>query len=393
MSLKRSILDRLDDNTKVIGRMKAYFPSEYGLYSQIGAVIVPHDDPFLRWKELATEPVSPWFDEIRPSFGAVVTGRPNDETKGADEPLCARLTHFLKIEQAQDIRQRMFRRDHQTIQPIAPTSNLYIFTLYYDERDWARLFPRKSRADWKMCKFFERAFAVELPVEITKDGCARPLKIMREKGLKRPITRQDSYSDACRTVKRWEYPYSKEYLAELKWRETPTPEEFILAEVGVTLRCYEEANASMIQVRATKNGVCTLVNVNVEATPSFFDDREDVIEGNAKKKIFHIVRANERIGSRGVRLHFRGLREFVWNGYQIDISVPGRDHLDVKEFNVTAVREEDDYDLANSTDLADIGGWLVANQKVRFGAMVGKSGKLIPLNGHEAPRSIGWSER
>lgn len=373
LRFKRDILDQLDDNTKIIGRMKAFWPDEYGLYSQIGAVIVPHDDPFLNFADLCADPISSWFNRIRPSFGAVVTGDPHDATKGKDEPMCARLVHFMKIEQGKDLKRRLFSRDHQTVQPIAPGSDLYIFTLYYDQRDWALIFPRKSRFDWKMCKFFERAFAVELPVEITKDGLARPLKIKRDK----------VFDKVGIAVKRWDYPYSKEYVAQLKLLQADlqtklTPELFILGEVGFVLRCYEEANASMIQVRASKKDICTLINVNVEQTPEFFSDREQVIEDGIKKRIFHIVRAHERfLGNKTakVRIHFRGLREFTWNGYAIEISVPGRDHLDIREFDVKA-HERDGPDEA---DMTEVGAWLVANQKARFGAMIGKSGRGIKM--------------
>lgn len=376
MRLKTSILDQLEDNTKIIGRMKAFFPSEYGLYSQIGAVIVPHDEAFVRVSELMTEPISPWFNKVRPSFGAVVTGTPRDERKGADDLLAPRLTHFRKVERPSDIREHMFGRHRSTIQPIALSSNLYIFTLYYDERDWARLFPRKSRRDWQMCKFFERAFAVELPIELTKDGEARPLKIIRENRLPRAVTKRDSYKDASRTVTKWDYPYTKDWLKETRSGYCYTPVGYIRSEVGFALRCYEEATASMIQVRASKNGVCTLVNVNVEHTPGFFDDRDDVIIEGVKKRIFHVVRAHARVGSKGVRIHFRGLRQFVWNGYAIEISVPGRDHLDTREIDIAA--SIDDVDEREGVEMGDLAKWLVAIQHARAGAMVGKRGELPP---------------
>lgn len=380
MGLKRSILDHLDDNTKIIGRMKAFFPTEYGLYSQIGAVIVPHEDPFLPGRaKLAADPVSPWFLQTRPAFGAVVTGNPHDETRPLGNSLYPRLMHFLKIEHPKERRRHMFRGGHVTVQPIAPTSDFYVFTLYFDERDWARLFSRKSREDWKMCKFYERAFAIELPLEITKENDVRPLKIKRDKYVK--ADKRSSYSDVRRTIPLWDYPFSKEFVS-VGCKSTLSPELYILSEVAFTLWSYEAANASMIQVRASKAGVCSLVNVNVEQTPSFFDDREEVWVDGIKKRIFHIVRPHERqLGDKTalVHLHFRGLRQFVWNGYQIEISVPGRDHLDFREFDVTAINEDDE---RVGPDLSVVGAWLVANQKARFGAMVGKTGAYIPLRGY-----------
>jgi len=366
MRFKRTILDQLDDNTKIMGRMKACFPMEYGLYSQIGAVVLPHDEAFLEESALIREPLSSWFNQVRPSFGAVVTGDPHSETKGRGHPIHPRLMHFLKMKSPRDIKKRLFERGRDAIQPIAPTSDLYIFTSYFDERDWARLFPKKTRDDWNLCRFFEKAFALELPLEITQDGRARPLKIFRERYLAR-IGVHTRY---------WDYPYTRDAMRIINSKLSPV--EYILREIGFTLRCYEEATYSIIQVRATKNGVCTLVNVNVEETPDFFDDREDVIIDGIKKRIFHIVRAHERIGSRGVRLHFRGLRQFNWNGYQIEISVPGREHFDIKEVNIAT--DETALPRDKSLEMPELGAWLVANQKNRFAAMVGKCNPPLPLD-------------
>jgi len=371
MRLKRSILDHLDDNTKIIGRMKTFFPAEYAIYSKLGAALIPHDATAHRM-ELVTEPVSSWFHEARPSFGAIVTGIPNDETKDSDDRILPRLMHFMKVAERKSIHGYMYRKGRNDIQPLASTSDLYVFTLYFDERDWALLFPKKSREEWRMCRFFERAFAFELPVELTEDGHARPLKIKRDRVLR--------FGKERIALKRWDYPYTKEYAAQLK--RPLSPEAAILREVGLCLRGFEAATASMIQVRATKNNVSTLINVDVEDTPDFFADREDVIVDGIKKRIFHIVRAHERVGSKGVKIHFRGLRQFTWNGYDIEISVPWRDHFDTSSFDV---KLHDNQEAPDSIGVDKVAAFLLANQRARAGAMVGKPGKWTELPRPEAP--------
>jgi len=391
LRLKQSILDQLDDNTKIFGRMKAFFPSEYGLYSQVGASIIPGDADFVDFKDIETleaQPVSPWFNGARPAFGALVTGNPHDCIPEAGRALHPRLTHFLKVK-PQDRLKTMFGRGraHGTIQPIRPTSDLYLFTLYYDERDWARLFPAKTRDERDMARFYSKAFAIELPVEITEDGTMRPLKIMWDRHVKigqRPRSRQPMYySDTRRSVRTWDYPYPKGFTKCLKI--AITSEQLILYEAGLALRCYEEASSSMIQVRATKGDICTLINVDVEETPDFFLDREHVIIDGIKKRIFHIVRPHERLlgdnRSTHVHLHFRGLRQFVWNGYEVGISVPGRDHFAIDEFDCAAV---DETYAGKGHEMSTIGAWLVANQKSRWGALVGKPGELVPLERFKA---------
>lgn len=372
MRFKRTILDHLDDNIKIMGRMKSHFPQEYGLYSQIGAVVLARDDATVSFDELMSNPVSPWFLKARPSFGAVVSGDPYSVNKGKDHPLYPRLMHFLKMKSPRDIKKRLFERGRDAIQPISPTSDLYIFTEYYDEQDWARLFPKKSRADWSLCRFFDKAFAVEIPLEITQDGRVRPLKLLRERHVR--------FGKDGIFQRRWDYPYPKTYIQSYKNELGKlSQQDFILWNVGLILGWYEAATYSIIQVRATKNGICTLINVNVEETPDFFEDREDVVIDGIKKRIFHIVRAHERIGSKGVRIHFRGLRQFVWNGYEIEISVPGRDHFDVKEVDIAAVDERDPR-ARGGIELPEIGSWLVANQQARFAAMVGKRGEPITID-------------
>ena len=387
LRLKQSILDHLDDNTKIFGRMKAFFPSEYGLYSQVGASIIPGDADFIDFKdmtalELEVQPISPWFNKARPAFGALVTGNPHDCIPEKGRPLHPRLTHFLKVK-PEKRRKIMFGRGraHDTIQPIRETSDLYIFTLYYDEKDWARLFPAKTRDDRDMARFYSKAFAIELPVEITEEGTMRPLKILWDRPLKigqTPRSRQPlGYGDVRRSVRAWDYPYPKGFTRGMKI--AITSEQLILYEAGLALRAYEEASSSMIQVRATKGDVCTLINVDVEETPDFFLDREHVIIDGIKKRIFHIVRPHERLlgGNRStnVHLHFRGLRQFVWNGYEVDISVPGRDHFPIDDFDCAAV---DQTYIGKTREMPVIGAWLVANQKARWRAWV-KPGELVPI--------------
>lgn len=62
-------------------------------------------------------------------------------------------------------------------------------------------------------------------------------------------------------------------------------------------------------------------------------------EAGVRKRIFHFVRPHVRSDGVAVKAHFRGEREFNWAGYKITITVPGRDHFIVDEFNVGASDE------------------------------------------------------
>ena len=102
------------------------------------------------------------------------------------------------------------------------------------------------------------------------------------------------------------------------------------------------SNASMdIRIRASKNGVVGAFSVDLLRTPYFFADRNPVFhEKGHKRKIFHIVRTHERKfkkgGSTFVRSHFRGLRAFDWNGYQLLITMPETHHRDLLDFHAGA---------------------------------------------------------
>jgi hypothetical protein len=101
-------------------------------------------------------------------------------------------------------------------------------------------------------------------------------------------------------------------------------------------------NTSMIRVSAKKDNVIATLNVDIISTPGFFKDRTPVIIDGIKKKIFHIVRPHKRVTGNwttNVHMHFRGLREFEWNGYQIHITVPGRDHILLPEMSASAAMD------------------------------------------------------
>jgi hypothetical protein len=104
------------------------------------------------------------------------------------------------------------------------------------------------------------------------------------------------------------------------------------------------ANYSMMEVRAKKNGIIALIRVDILETPQFFKERIRLPDaGGNVRKIFEIVRTHPRALANGattsVKLHFRGERKFVWNGYEIEITIPNWHHnVDLLEFNAPQLR-------------------------------------------------------
>ena len=83
--------------------------------------------------------------------------------------------------------------------------------------------------------------------------------------------------------------------------------------------------------------------------------------------IFHIVRAHVRKTGQKVKFHFRGLREFIWAGYRVSITVPGRDHFIATDFDVGAIDEYWADKKAKYLDAPEIGRLLVARMKDGLG--------------------------
>ena len=112
----------------------------------------------------------------------------------------------------------------------------------------------------------------------------------------------------------------------------------------------------MIKVKAYKGRLAAIFSVNVLRTPYFFKDRDLCVNVRGKKKkIFHIVRTHIRKTGSVVRTHFRGMREFNWNGYKIRITVPGWHHVNTHDLDIGATDGEHVEDIKDYMDMAVLG--------------------------------------
>lgn len=108
---------------------------------------------------------------------------------------------------------------------------------------------------------------------------------------------------------------------------------------------YEDASKDVL-VRAKKSGVTAAFTIDMLRTPYFFRDRDTVLTSTGhRKRIFHIVRTHARNTKRGtsyVRSHFRGARKFMWNSYDVTVSMPGKHHIDMLDVDVGALDYTDE---------------------------------------------------
>lgn len=70
----------------------------------------------------------------------------------------------------------------------------------------------------------------------------------------------------------------------------------------------------------------------------FFKGRVDVEGKDGKKqRIFHAVKAHTRDNGADVRTHYRGSRDFIWNGYRVTIVMPEKHGAPQASFNLATV--------------------------------------------------------
>jgi hypothetical protein len=136
----------------------------------------------------------------------------------------------------------------------------------------------------------------------------------------------------------WYNPVERYWSDNLK-EYAETPQQFVSGLFRVLTSAAIGATAG-IQILVKHNALTARFNIDMLRTPYFFADR-DKVKGptGATRRIFHIVRAHERIkGNKRevVHTHFKGIRDFVWNGYSVHISVPGLHHVPMHEFDVAS---------------------------------------------------------
>jgi hypothetical protein len=133
-----------------------------------------------------------------------------------------------------------------------------------------------------------------------------------------------------------------EYLSWAVGRIDASPEEILRRTFIEAAMMYQNASlGSMIRVEASKGGLTATFGVEIKRTAYFFKDRDVTVNtltaSGRRKPIFHIVRPHLRHTKKGeivVPMHFSGLKDFDWAGYKVGITVPGRDHMHLTNFDV-----------------------------------------------------------
>lgn len=309
---KKGLLDRLDEYFFYIRRMKKTDKQGYKMIRRVGAIITA-EKLEVRQKQF---PAS-WRAGKRTGFGAIAFLY---EDSDKDNMVPLRFIYYNKL-----------RRVPPTVEPSNGT--VYHIVMFHG---------KKEESGWQISDDFHVAVKGNDVVPLMQ-LCSetQDVKTKKTKGRKK-----NSYGFHIeRQV--WQYPRGLQVCYETcleKEREEGKYRPETIQEYGgnlfrILVNMYEHANSD-IRIRCQKNSICASFTIDLLRTPYFFSDREPVIIDGVKKKIFHIVRTHSRklAGGRetNVKSHFRGLRRFLWNSYDINITMPGFHHKDVTEFDLAS---------------------------------------------------------
>ncbi len=336
-NFRDSILAQLDRYFVYLQRMKHYDPGAYGLYRNVGAVIVPRVATATHWRE--EEPVdkkfspeeiesmrksvylTPHFKSRRPAFGCVAYGTDTlvekheqsdyKDSKGRHQRdvYIPKFLYFTK-----------YQKPPPEVQPVRDDGDVYKMTLY-----WDHAYDKKQK--WGVPS--------EFAIFISAD--AKQMRVLRMLDTKIfEIPKKHSSWEVSRVPQRaWTLPPGFGSWAGHHGVETELYMAYLFCRA---VREIEYSNLSMVRVAVTKDNMVAVFGVHIHRMAYFFADRDIALTGSGlRKRMFHIVRPHVRSDGTEVKMHFRGERKFSWAGYEVEVTVPGLDHLMIPEINIGMV--------------------------------------------------------
>lgn len=377
---RNTILDQLDLYFHYLSRIRKSDPDGYDLHRRLGFQVIPADG-LSKEEDAGTRRLSPWWMQNRPGFGGVAYGvqignewleknawvdnkgeeylvNPANKVDlaGKERLLCwtPKFLYFTK-----------YARTPVSVEQVGG-GDVYKMTIIWD---------RARTAFHGTKKHNKGGIPQEYGVVIDDQGNVRVLRmLLRDVQTVRGRHGKNRGHSVSIPNTHWGIP-----MDYVQWaaRHGQTAEIFLRdLFIEATLVHESAAMGSIIRVAVTKGKLTATFGVDIKRTPYFFRDRDvTVTESGTRKRIFHIVRAHERNtkhGKRFVRFHFRGLRAFHWADYQVSITVPGRDHFMLQEFDV-GVRD----DISRGLSMQSIGEFLATS--IERGDMIPEASRLEKL--------------
>lgn len=309
-----SVLDQLDRYVKIMARAKRALGEDWHFYNRYGAWLFPPG----RWKggsvRAQDEPIEPFFLRSRPTFGMVVYTDPGTAAFDRKKEWVPAAIYFRK-----------YAAGHAPIEIQPSAGDVYVVGLLWDKLDASR----------------RHGTPTEFAARVNGDGSISILKTLRSVEQRISVKRGNLRRDRHLTIqhRRWALD---EFFVDWARQHEASPDDFLRGFFIEAANHYvRSAMGSPIRVRIKKGSTSALLAIDALRTPAFFKDRDlTVTKSGARRRVFHVVRTHVRRDGATVRMHFRGERRFMWNGYGVEISVPGRDHIELADFPVGAVEAE-----------------------------------------------------
>jgi hypothetical protein len=327
---KAAILDELKEYFVIIRRLRHVDRDGYNMFAKLGAAILP-------WQTLSVRREFPaiWHDpKTRPGFGAVWFFDPDDKL-------------FLPVKLA------MFQKLDAAPRGVEATPHqVYCVTLYYD-----RVKVQAGDKKWLIKRLRKAGFGMRYHVSLDRSGDIKLLKELITRHHK--IVRKHKRWDRKQTRPHgpagylpqqvWDYP---DMLVDV-WKDFQKDFKSVMgideyvADFFKIVAQFEQGQHTGIRINLHDGDTTAAFAVDFKRSAYFFRDREitALARDGRRKRIFHIVRPHARhLATKAtyVRTHFRGLRDFEWNGYRVHITVPGWHHPDLLRATFSAVIMPDD---------------------------------------------------
>lgn len=296
-AVKNALLNDLDKYFNLLKKMKKADHTAYEFYKKIGGQIVT--DFQFDADELNTLP--PRWKKDRPAFGCVLCTNDIDkkEKKGVKyNKYTPQMLYFTRYD-----------KPPSGVQMVPAGYDVYKVTVHWYEQ-------KKFNVTTDICVGIDPENNVHMLFTKVDDTAVFYSKRVGARGKCRQVVHRQKWGI---------HEFYKDWADDHKI----TPEELLVNLFCYTINIFDASNMSgMIEVRAHKNNLVGRFMLQPQDAAYMFKDRERL--GNTRKHIFHSVVPHTRTikgKEKNIKLHFRGQRDFYWNGYNINIVVPIRETM------------------------------------------------------------------
>jgi hypothetical protein len=348
-SFRDSILEQLERYFIYIERMRRCDPEAYGFYKEVGARLMPYSASGVNQKEhkqrVALGPkevnnqLSPWFLKMRPGFGCIALGTdPLHEARerAGKKIYYPKFAYFQKLTAGPPP-----EVEHVT------GGDVYSMTMWWDKvGDCANEFVRKYGTPQQFWIHVDgggvvRALKTLIPAPPTAVARSSKHRIVTSKGVVRTVKRMSSHKMISRPSLIWGFP--KDY-GNWAVQHGATVEQYLRFLFVSYANRLDGVHSAVAQVTVKKKtageSLAAVFSIDPRRLAYFFRDRDiEVTKGGARLRIFHWVKPFITKSGVAVKGHFRGSPQFSWAGYDVHVTIPGRDHILMDEFNVPTMDE------------------------------------------------------